>query len=196
MYSRILVPLDGSDLSEHVLPYVITLGQALDCPIELIRIPENPPLYTGGEFGSIPVAYEDYAEEQRIADSQSYLDNKADSLRENGLKVTTMVRTGRAAQNIVDEAMRDEGMVVAMATHSRSGVARWILGSVADAVLRKSANHLLLIRPPDHDARNAALMEGMPVNRIIAPVDGSSLAEQTLTHRHALHRRIKARRTD
>ncbi len=189
MYSRILVTLDGSDLSEHVLPYAITLGLALDCPIELLRIPENLPLYAAGDFESVSAAYQAMSPEERKAECQEYLDDIAGPLREKGLRMSTLVRSGMAAHEIVAESALIDQTVVAMASHGRSGIARWILGSVADEVLRKSTSHLLLVRPRE----DGEAMADAAISRIIMPLDGSSLAEQALVHMTGLAKSFAAK---
>ncbi|NQW22449.1 MAG: universal stress protein [SAR202 cluster bacterium] len=178
MYSRILVPLDGSDLSENVLPFAITLGQALECPIALLRIPENVPLYASGDFEVIPAAYTALSDEERKAECEEYLEGLAGTIREKGLEVSTVVRIGMPGHEIVEEAAVSDNTVVAMASHGRSGISRWVMGSVADEVLRNSTSPLLLVRPQE----SGEVAAGTPVNRIIVPVDGSALAEQVFPH--------------
>ena len=75
------------------------------------------------------------------------------------------------------EANKDPAALIAMSTHGRSGVARWVMGSVTDKVLHSVQNPLLIVRPEDGDSTTAA-----NIRTIIVPLDGSSLAEQVLPH--------------
>lgn len=177
MYSQILVPLDGSDLAEHALPFAVTLSRALNCPVELLRIPVNQPANLGNEFDFTPIAYDSMCVEGRETECREYLDSVAEPVRKQGINVSTKVRSGPASALIIEETLNDENTIVVMASHGRSGVARWIMGSVADAVLRESGGPLLLVRPTIGEKTKDPHLD-----RIIVPIDGSVVAEQVLPH--------------
>lgn len=158
MYSKILVPLDGSRFSERVLPYVRAFARAIKAPVELLYVndparlaPFSPPMQ-GGEYL------------ERVADSFHAI-----------AAVKQTVELGDPAGTIVDLAAAQTGTLVAMTTHGYSGTRRWLLGSVADKVLHGSTNHLLLVRPADGDAGGEASLKTM-----VVPLDGSALAEKVL----------------
>ena len=158
MYKKILVPLDGSALSEGVLPYVRSLARGIDASVDLLRVndpaqlaPYSPPLQ-GGE----------------------YLEQVAATF--SGLTaVNCTVELGAPADRIVDLAAAQAGTLIAMATHRRSGAKRWLLGSVAEKVLHVATNHLLLVRSSGGDSGGEARL-----NRVLVPLDGSELAEKVL----------------
>ncbi|MBC8279231.1 MAG: universal stress protein [Chloroflexi bacterium] len=177
MYSRILVPLDGSDLAEHALPFAITLSRALSCPMELLRIPEDKRTHLGVEYDFAPITYDAMCVEGRETECLEYLDTVAEKIRMEGIDVSTKVRSGLAPVLIVDETKTDADTIVVMASHGRSGVTRWIMGSVADAVLRESGGPLLLIRPIVGEKSKDPHLD-----RIVLPMDGSLVAEQVLPH--------------
>ena len=144
MYSRIVVPLDGSSLSEQVLPYVRQLGLGLSIPVTLMTVVE-PPTPTIGH-GLNPDAHE-YESETHLEDhAASYLEGIASDLRSAGLQVSTATPAGSPAREIVSEAARHPESLIAMSGHGRSGVARWWLGSVADRVLHLADTPLLVVR--------------------------------------------------
>lgn len=161
MYNKIFVPLDGSELAEAVLPYVALLGRVLQLPVDLIHVndPEtvSPSLH--------PTRAADYL----IKTAASFLGR---------LTVSCGVKTGAAAEVILDTASTDAGTLIAMATHGQTGGQRWLLGRVAQKVLQASKNPLVLIRPQDGAPPKSAVELGT----IIVPLDGSRLAEQILPH--------------
>ena len=143
MYSRILIPLDSSELAEQVLPHASLIAKGLDVPIELVRIiePVDPEL-SDPRHG----LYLDQVATSMSVSAQEYLNKVASSLREEGISVSCEVREGDTASRIIDEAQRDPDTLIAMTTHGYSGIARWVMGSVTEKVLRASSNPMLVIR--------------------------------------------------
>ena len=158
MYNKILVPLDGSALSEAVLPYVRLLARSIHAPVELFRI--NDPAHYRAYEPAITVG--EYLE--KIAASFSATTD---------LKCT--VELGTPADMIVDRAAAEPDTLIAMATHGYSGTRRWLLGSVAEKVLHGTPNHVLLVRPAEKDTGGEAHLKKVQV-----PLDGSELAEKLL----------------
>jgi nucleotide-binding universal stress UspA family protein len=117
MYNKILVPLDGSKLAEAVLPYAGFLAGALQLPVELIHVSD-------AETVASPL------HPTRAAD---YLNQVSASLLSR-LTVSCAVKSGAAAEVILDTALTDAGILIAMATHGQTGGHRWLLGRVAQNV--------------------------------------------------------------
>ena len=146
LLKSIVVPLDGSELAETVLPHVTTLANSLVCEIILLRVYRVP--YTA----VVPVAGYYPTIDYNLIDSfreeaTSYLDNKAEALRESGAgKVSCVAREGLAADEIISLARQTPGSLIAMCSHGRSGVRRWVLGSVTETVARHSTDPVLVIR--------------------------------------------------
>ena len=176
MYSRILTPLDGSEASEHVLPYARALASSLSIPMALLMAiePDHPTISQSLN----PVLHWHETESHRIGHAEGYLTSVASRLRGAGLSVDTITPRSEPATAVVEEASRDPGTLIAMASHGRSGLARWWMGSVADKVLHMADNPLLLIRSQAHAP---STQESSP-ERLIVPVDGSELAEEILPH--------------
>jgi nucleotide-binding universal stress UspA family protein len=167
MYDKILVPLDGSALAEQVLPYVRPLAKALVASIELLR--------------TIPAAGLELADPSSTNSQDQaldYLRSISASLNGLGVSISSVVRQGSPASWIINEAEQEPGTLIAMATHGRSGVARWLLGSVTDKVFYASTTPLLIVRSsePPNPISEAQL------KTVIVPLDGSVLAEQVLPH--------------
>lgn len=145
MYEKILVALDGSALAEDVLPHVTGIATRTGSEVILLRV--APPVHPTAEdvVAVMPVNREE--EMRRLTDEfLSYLERVADRLRSVGLKVSTAVEFGDPAGRIVDYAQENGVGLIAMSTHGRSGISRWVYGSVAGRVLRAATVPILLIR--------------------------------------------------
>ena len=165
MFTRMLVPLDGSETAEKVLPYARALARSLKIPVGLLRV-----IDTFGERSR----YLDEFMDTAIRRNKDYLQRVAKTFP--GASVEWTVEEGRPAEIIITKAAENEGALITMATHGRSGLQRWLLGSVAEKVLRGTGNPVLLVR-----ANEEAKTEGeVTPSRIIVPLDGSELAEGVL----------------
>ena len=172
MYTKILVPLDGSAVAEQVLPYVRTLAGGLKIPVELMGVVDVAQFdsHIAAEKGR----YLDTLIEDSVRCSREYLEGVAQTFP--GANVSFAVEKGGAAEVIIAKAGADNETLITMATHGRSGIDRWLLGSVAEKVLRGSANPLLLVRAK----AEAKAAGGATLKSIVVPLDGSELAESVL----------------
>jgi nucleotide-binding universal stress UspA family protein len=159
MTRRILVPLDGSPLAESILPSVVEFARLTGAHVTLVRVVEP--------------ATEDAGVREAEAAVQPYLAGVAERLATEGLTVDTLVLSGQAADQIIERAHDFD--LIAMATHGRSGIGRWVYGSVADKVLRGAGTPVLLVRA----RADGPVATGHP-RSILAPLDGSEVAEQAL----------------
>ncbi len=141
---RILVPLDGSELSLGVLPYVEGIAKTLGASLVLFSAVAPPQTYAGMEMGATPAAG---LIEDLVSVTQSFLTEVEKEITARGVKARSMVTIGYSTSEIVRVARDVEAGLIAIATHGRSGVNRWIMGSVADGVLRRSALPCLIVRP-------------------------------------------------
>ncbi len=136
--TNIMVPLDGSSLAESVLPYVEFLAQRLSLEIMLVRvlkiIRDVTALLAPGDL-----------ESDIEAEATGYLDAVAERLRAKSLKVKRKLLKGHPAVAIVDLARETPHDIIALASHGRSGVTRYVLGSVADTLVRVSGDPVLVI---------------------------------------------------
>jgi len=186
MYKKLLIPLDGSQLSEAILPYGRVLAKRLKIPVDLLRVIER-------EVIEVAVnAKQNYSIDDAEADLRTscndYLAVVAASFVETP-EVNCFTSVGDAAELIVDRASADPDALLAMSTHGRSGVQRWYLGSVADKVLHASTNPMLVAKgtaeQKSHDGEAT-------IKRIIVPLDGSPLAELALPHATVLAKGLHA----
>ena len=171
MFKKTLIPLDGSELAEAVLPYVEDLGQRCASEIIVLRVIAPPrdgaraayeALRLDSPMAPRPDLVEDrtavqhpiYREQEmasRRAEAEQALAGAKERLSKVGLEARVEVLFGQPAEKIVEYAMKEEVDLIAMATHGRSGFSRWVFGSVAEKVLRATALPILLIRPPGAD---------------------------------------------
>jgi len=147
MYKKILVPLDGSELAEQVLPHVEALvkGSGIE-EVIFLRVME-PPMRAFGSDYVITDEEEQRIMSRRMKDAQDYLNQLTNRYRSLGVTLSTKIEEGRADECIVEYATRQHADMIVMATHGRSGVSRWLMGSVADRVVRWSCIPVLIIRP-------------------------------------------------
>jgi len=143
MYKRALVPLDGSELAETIIPFLVEIAGPLDMSVALLRVVEPvPPTVIEA---SRHVEVENV--EARLKDAEEYLAPLAATLRARGVGVTCLVRRGQPVSDEIVAAAREAGAdLIAMTTHGRSGLGRLLFGSVAEAVLRQAHLPVFLLR--------------------------------------------------
>lgn len=145
---RILVPLDGSEMAEQVLPATADVARAVGAEMILLRVVT---LQVYGSSEAMWYPGPDGWVEAITQAAVTYLNQVADSLRERGVGVTIATETGPVAETIIRFAEANLIDLVAMCTHGRTGLVRWALGSVADRVLRGGSTPVLLVRAgPSH----------------------------------------------
>ena len=142
---RLVLPVDGSPLAEESLPFATTLAQRLGAPIMLVRsvnVSElMPPAVGMGE--AIPFELYDETERQMRQDAEQYLQDVATKLRAGGLNVSAQVLFGPPASAISD--VTHAGDLVILVSHERSGIARWLMGSVAEQLVRIDEAPVVLV---------------------------------------------------
>lgn len=163
MLEKILVPLDGSESSDRILTQLRRLLVAKDAQVKLARVlPEREA--RDPNHGSA-----------RVQAARDHLEGIAGGLRAQGADVSTDVVLGEPAERLLELARAWKPSLVALATHGRSGIARWVRGSTAERLLRASPFPLFLANPH-------GLAEGdeQRVEKILVPLDGSTRSAQVL----------------
>ena len=136
-FQRILIPLDGSDCAENVFPMAEKLATELKASIVLLRVALTH---------TFPGVDPTEAELKVVREAEAYLQKVEDQLKAKGFKVDSHVRYGNDAEEILEHADGKDIDLIAMTTHGRSGVKRFLLGSVAEKVLRYSPKPIFLVR--------------------------------------------------
>jgi nucleotide-binding universal stress UspA family protein len=154
MYNKILLTLDGSSFAEQALPHARRFAKTIDgatlfllgiAPVVELQSVATTQLYPVYVYDDYLVSQEETA--QQLEDAlRDYLNTIAERLRAEGVQVEVVVRRGAPADEILGFA-KEAGMdLIVMSTHGRSGISRWVYGSVADKVLRSATQPVLLIR--------------------------------------------------
>jgi nucleotide-binding universal stress UspA family protein len=143
MYKKILVPLDGSELAKKGLEEAEKLAPIFGAEIVLFQVVPFMPIYGSPELVTPLIV-----DEKQKETAERYLHNLAEEEKKKGFKVTSMVKTGQqVAVEIIDFAKESGVDLIVMCTHGRSGITRWVLGSVAHKVLTRAETPILLLRP-------------------------------------------------
>ena len=142
MYKRVLVPVDGSEVAESILPVVLEITNPRELDVILLNVNGFiPPMTIEGRR---PFGFADF--ESQRAEAARYLDLLAAELRAGGARVHTRVRGGRPVAEILAVTRNEAVDLIAMATHGRRGAARLLWGSVAEQVIRQSPVPVYLVR--------------------------------------------------
>jgi nucleotide-binding universal stress UspA family protein len=171
MYNKILVPLDGSTVAEAALPYARTLARKLNLQVELLGVVDVAALATQLSRGS--ARHFETMVGETTSSSEAYLKRIAASFVSRNVSCST--ESGRP-EEVISEKAGAKGTLLAMATHGRSGINRFLLGSIAEKVLRVATSPILLVR-----ATEGAKNDGeASLNSVVVPLDGSTAAEAVM----------------
>ncbi|MBW2634795.1 MAG: universal stress protein [Deltaproteobacteria bacterium] len=137
MYKSILVPLDGSKLAENILPEVEELALLLNARLNLIYV---------SKAHVFPGVDPTDAQVRVVSKAKEYLDNLKEQLFAKKIDIEIHTPYGIPAVKIIEVSRRHDIDLIAMSTHGRSGIGRWLLGSVAEKIVRHSEIPVLLLR--------------------------------------------------
>ena len=146
---RVIVPLGGSALSESVVKPAMEIAQASGAEIiftEILRLPFFGVGVAGIEYGAGDYAG-DFGIDAQKREITEYLQGFIDDAENAGLKASANVRSGSPSQQIVEEASEIDGSIIVMASHGSGGLKRWVVGSIADKVIRSARRPVLVIPP-------------------------------------------------
>jgi nucleotide-binding universal stress UspA family protein len=152
LYSRILVPHDGSSFAEQVLPHAVEIAKRFGAEIHLLEVivPPNPAVFAtdleGGAGAPLAIEAIDEAQEELRKQGRERLQALANSLGQQGIKTVWTVTEGDPGHEIVAYGIKNNVDLIAMASHGRTGLIRALLGSVTDAVLRNGGHPVLVVK--------------------------------------------------
>jgi len=153
---RILLPLDGSELSDRAIPIVSAIAKGERAQVLLVRaVPGEP------------------AHDAEVAAAGQHLEARRKALATAGVETKTRIVRGEAAASVLEAAASFDPSLIVLATHGQTGEKRWIRGSVAERILERSRFPLLLTNP-------FALAGARKFEKILVPLDGSSDAASVL----------------
>lgn len=178
MFSRILVPLDGSALAEQAIPVAARIIHASGAHLLLVRAIAAPVTY-GVIYDAEPLRYRIIQDDTEAA--RDYLRDVARSTPLSRLSADVIVEVGAPASIILDAADNREADLVVLTSHGRTGLGRWVLGSVAEHVVHHAPVPVLLLRGYHDGVVDLARPHAAQPLRVLVPLDGSPLAEAVLT---------------
>lgn len=144
---RILVPLDGSKVAEHIVPHAEELAKVMGGELILFQAYESLLRMMSGEaFRSMSEEEVKEVNKRREEEAKGYLKTMAGLFREKGLTVSEVVASGNPADVILDYAESSAVDMITMSTHGLSGIKRWVFGSVTDKVLHAGDMPVLVVR--------------------------------------------------
>jgi nucleotide-binding universal stress UspA family protein len=144
LIKKILVPLDGSKTGETIIECAEVLAKALDAELVLFQVLE--PLRVVAGFETVTPYSIPQSEESIKVAARTYLNGVEKTLRGKGIKTSTVIVWGSAAERIIEYAEANTDLVT-ISSHGTSGVGRWVLGSVTEKVLQIGDKPVLVARP-------------------------------------------------
>jgi nucleotide-binding universal stress UspA family protein len=184
MFTRILVPLDGSMLAEGAIPHAELFARIFGASIQLLRVLE--PI----SYNENPAAVDPLRWQLHKAEAEAYMQGMANKVRKNLGEKSTMdddekksrvdysVREGKAAENIVDFAHTENIDLLVICTHGSSGLSRWTISSVTQKVINLIYLPILIVRAFNQPITVESLIR---YHRILLPIDSSRRAECSLS---------------
>jgi nucleotide-binding universal stress UspA family protein len=185
MFKHILVPLDGSALAEQAVGTAALIARAANASVELATVVEPMPF---GGFDDAPW------NDREVAARQKYVETAAAELASGASIVATgTVLCGQATEMLCERQSATGADLVVMTSHGRSGVSRAWLGSVADAMIRRSEAPVLVLCPEPQAAHPSQLRRSFA--HVLVPLDGSALSTDILESARELAKAFNARLT-
>ena len=159
---KILIPLDGSKTAETVLPYIKYLASRFDLKIEVLGVG------IGSKNRRVNLLLNDY------------INNTVSSLHNERTEAEAIIIYGSAADKILSYSKQNDIDLIIMATHGRSGIKRWWMGSVADKIISQSITPVLLV--PSKTRKVTQMKKSISIDQILVPLDGSDIGQAALDY--------------
>jgi nucleotide-binding universal stress UspA family protein len=172
MFDPILVPLDGSQLAECVLPHAVAFARSFDAEITLLRMLEK---------NQASVQLFDLLNWQ-INKTQAtlYLEKTKARFKESSIRVRMTVQEGLVAEGITEYAQNRGGKLIILSSHGRNGLTQWGISSITQKIILSAQTSLLIVRAHQHGVHSGELTEAPVYQHILVPLDGSQRAENVL----------------
>jgi nucleotide-binding universal stress UspA family protein len=174
MFDTILVPLDGSQLAECVLPHVIAIARSFDAEIALLRILERNQANTSAQLFDL------LNWQINKTEATLYLAKTKAWFRESKIKARTTVLEGLVAEGITEYAQNQGMKLIILSSHGRNGLTQWGISSVAQKIILSAPTSVFIVRAHQYEAHPDELSETPVYQRILVPLDGSQRAENVL----------------
>ncbi|MEO8192633.1 MAG: universal stress protein [Gemmatimonadales bacterium] len=182
MYHNVMVPVDGSPFSREAVLQGLRIASQTGAALRLVRVGTSSVLHSGPDGFAVEGESLREVHSSELAELYSIA---AECRAHSTVNVTASLQHGPVVDALVGYAKRQRVDLIVMRTHARKGLARVWFGSVTDGLIRESGIPVLVVRPP---SVATALTGGWLFKRIVVPLDGSALAEESLEPAVALAR--------
>jgi nucleotide-binding universal stress UspA family protein len=174
MFDPILVPLDGSQLAECVLPHIVAIARPFDAEITLLRILEKNHANASAQLFDLL--------NWQINKTQAalYLEKTKARFQESGLRARTTLLEGLVAEGITEYAQNQGMKLIILSSHGRHGLTQWGISSITHKIILSAPTSLLLVRAHQQNIQTGELSAIPLYQRILVPLDGSQRAENVL----------------
>lgn len=174
MYRNVMVPVDGSSFSREAVVQGLRIASQSNATLRLVRIGTPSVMHSGPDGFAMETESLRAVHAAELADLYSIA---AECRAHSTVNVTASLQQGPVIDSLIGYAKRYSVDLIVMRSHGRKGLARAWFGSIADGLIRESGIPVLVVRPP---SVATSLEQGFHFKRIVVPLDGSSLAEQSL----------------
>lgn len=174
MFNPILVPLDGSQLAECVIPHAAAMARSFDAEITLLRMLEK------NQNGTPAQLFDLLNWQINKTKAALYLEKTKARLLESGLRVQAVVLDGLVAEGITEYAQKLGMKLIVLSSHGHSGLTQWGISSTAQKVILSAPTSLLIVRARQFVTQPGELTETPVYQHILVPLDGSQRAENVL----------------
>lgn len=174
MFDPILVPLDGSQLAECVLPHVVAIAHSFTAEITLLRILEQ------NQTGSSAQLFDLLNWQINKTKAVLYLEKTKARLQELGLRARISIQEGLEAEGISEYAQNQGMKLIVLSSHGRNGLTQWGISNITHKIILSSQTSLLIVRAHQSRVQSEKLSKTPLYQRILVPLDGSQRAENVL----------------
>ena len=174
MFDLILVPLDGSQLAECVLPHIVAIARSFDAEITLLRMLEK------NQAGASAQLFDLLNWQINKTRAALYLEKTKARFQESSIRARTIVLEGLVAEGITEYAQNQGVKLIILSSHGHSGLTQWGISSITQKIILSAPTSVLIVRAHQHDIRAGELSAIPLYQRILVPLDGSQRAEHVL----------------
>ena len=174
MFDTILVPLDGSQLADCVLPHVVAIARPFDAEITLLRMLEK------NHAGTSAQLFDLLNWQINKTRSALYLEKIQTRLENSNIRVQTEVLEGLIAEGITEYAQNRGMKLIILSSHGRHGLTQWGISSITQKIILSAQTSLLIVRAHQYIGHSDELTEALVYRHILVPLDGSQRAENVL----------------
>jgi nucleotide-binding universal stress UspA family protein len=174
MFDTILVPLDGSQLADCVLPHVVAITRSFDAEVTLLRVLEK------NQAGTSAQMFDLLNWQINKTKSTLYLEKTKARLQELSIRARTAVIEGLVAEGIIEYTQNQGMKLIVLSSHGRNGLTQWGISSITQKIILSAQTSLLIVRAHQYGVYADELSVAPLYQRILVPLDGSQRAENVL----------------